>query len=66
MPSTPYGAFADARWDSKATNVSAPCNRRLDDAMAHVEGVFAGTRIADLTHGSDIQPLCAIAEVAHA
>ena len=43
-----------------------PLHRRLDDAIAHVERVFAETKIAELTRGTGIKPLCEIAEVAHA
>jgi Rrf2 family protein len=43
-----------------------PLHRRLDDALAHVERVFAETRISDLLRDAGIKPLCALVEVTHA
>ena len=43
-----------------------PLHRRLDDALAHVERVFAETRISDLLRGRTVKPLCELVELSHA
>jgi len=43
-----------------------PLHRRLDEALEHVERVFAETRICDLLTGTPVKPLCERVEVSHA
>jgi Rrf2 family nitric oxide-sensitive transcriptional repressor len=43
-----------------------PLHRRLDEALEHVERVFAETRISDLLHDAAVKPLCELVELAHA
>ena len=43
-----------------------PLHRRLDEALEHVERVFAETRISDLLNDASVKPLCELVELSHA
>jgi Rrf2 family protein len=43
-----------------------PLHRRLDEALEHVERVFAETKISDLLTGTPVKPLCELVETSHA
>jgi Rrf2 family nitric oxide-sensitive transcriptional repressor len=43
-----------------------PLHRRLDEALEHVERVFAETRISDLLRDTGVKPLCELVELSHA